>query len=463
MTSQTQRDHLRWRHRPFPELVRLAWPIGVSMLSYSVMTLADTLFVGRLGASSLAGVSLGGVFAFTLLCFGFGLLRSVKVLVSQAVGAGQEGRIAGLVGAGLTIAVVLGMANVVLGWLGAGLLAHISSSAAAAAQAEAYVQVRVVGAPMALAAVALREARYGTGDAKTPMRAAVVANLANIALDYVLIDVLELGVAGAAWASVAAHVIDCGWLARAQGWAAMGLGRGAWRSVGAVWRLGVPIGLQMLLEVSAFTVLTAIFSAMSEVDVASHQIALVAVHFSFLPALALGEAASVLAGQAIGARQSALVAVVARRALWAALAYTGFCGVVFALAARPIAMAFSDDPAIIATTTHLLYVAAAFQLFDGASIVARCVLRGTGDVRYAAAVSVLLAWVTTPPLAVALGFGLGMGAVGGWVGLCVEIMLSAGVLWWRLERGGWHAAARRAREQLDAPPPSSGRLQPATS
>ncbi|MBW2453009.1 MAG: MATE family efflux transporter [Deltaproteobacteria bacterium] len=427
------------------------------------MTLADTLFVGRLGASALAGVSLGGVFVFTLLCFGFGLLRSVKVLVSQAVGAQQDHRVAGFVGAGLVIAVVLGVANIGVGWLGSGLLAHISSSAEAAVQTEVYVKVRVLGAPLALAAVALREARYGTGDTKTPMRAALVANLVNIVLDYGFICGLGWGVAGAAWGSVAAHCIDFAWLARAQGRATMGLGRRAWKSVGAVWRLGVPIGLQMVLEVSAFAVLTAIFSAMSEVDVASHQIALVAVHFSFLPALALGEAASVMAGQAIGARHGELVAVVARRALWAALAYTGLCGVVFAAAARPIATAFTDDPAIIETTTNLLYVAAAFQLFDGASIVARCVLRGTGDVRFAAVVSVVLAWVTTPPLAMALGFGLGMGAVGGWVGLSVEIMLSAAVLWWRLERGGWQSAARKTREQFDAPPPSSGRLQPATS
>jgi MATE family multidrug resistance protein len=386
MTSQTQREHLRWKQRPFPELVRLAWPIGVSMLSYSVMTLADTLFVGRLGASSLAGVSLGGVFAFTLLCFGFGMLRSVKVLVSQALGAGQDHRIQGLVGAGLIIALVLGGATMALGLIGSSFLAQVSASPAAARQAELYVDVRVLGAPLALGAVALREARYGTGDAKTPMRAALLANLVNIVLDYGFICELGWGVAGAAAASVVAHGVDFAWLARAQGRAGMGLSLQALASVRAVWSLGVPIGLQMLLEVSAFTVLTAIFSSMSEVDVASHQIALVAVHFSFLPALALGEAASVLVGQAIGARQEGLVPVVARYALWAALLYTGLCGVVFAVAARPIAMAFTDDGSIVNATVKLLYVAAAFQLFDGASIVARCVLRGTGDVRFAAVV-----------------------------------------------------------------------------
>ena len=79
---------LSWEQRPLRALLRLAGPIAISMLSYSVMTLVDTLVVGRLGAASLAGVGLGGMVAFALLCFWFGLLRGTKTLVAQAVGAG---------------------------------------------------------------------------------------------------------------------------------------------------------------------------------------------------------------------------------------------------------------------------------------------------------------------------------------------------------------------------------------
>src|SRR6185436_7449300 len=80
---------LPWEARPGRELVLLAWPIAVSTISYSVMTLVDTLLVGRLGAAQLAGVGLGGTAAFVLLCFSFGLLRGAKTLVAQSVGAGR--------------------------------------------------------------------------------------------------------------------------------------------------------------------------------------------------------------------------------------------------------------------------------------------------------------------------------------------------------------------------------------
>jgi MATE family multidrug resistance protein len=259
---------------------------------------------------------------------------------------------------------------------------------------------------------------------------------------------------------VAATAIDAGLLAWAQRRDGMpfGLDERALAEVRPLWRLGVPLGLQMLLEVGAFALLTGIFASMSEIDVAAHQIALQVAHFSFLPAFALGEAASVLAGQAVGAKSYRLVKVVARKTLWVAAIYTGFCGLVFAALPRVIAGAFTDDALLIDTTVKLLYVAAIFQIFDGANIVARSILRGTGDVRFPALVSVAVVWITTPPLAIALGYGLGMGVLGGWIGLCVEIIVGALILWRRLETNGWLGAARRSQRELDGV--DSG-LQPA--
>ena len=80
---------LEWEDRKLNELIRLAWPITVSTLSYSIMTLVDTLLVGHLGPAELAGVGMGGTAAFAVLCFSFGMIRGIKTLVSQAVGAGR--------------------------------------------------------------------------------------------------------------------------------------------------------------------------------------------------------------------------------------------------------------------------------------------------------------------------------------------------------------------------------------
>jgi MATE family multidrug resistance protein len=449
MNTQEQRERLRWKKRPFAELVRLAWPIVVSMLSYSMMTLVDTLFVGRLGSSALAGVGLGGVALFSLICFAFGLLRATKVLIAQAVGAGRAGEVRAHVGAAVLCAIALGVLVAGLGQLLALLLPLLASSAEAGRLASTYLGIRVLGAPLACLAVALREARYGVGDSRSAMGAALGANVVNIGLDALFIWGLGLGVAGAAWASVIAHGVEATLLAVVQGRVGFGLRLARRTHLAELLRLGTPIGLELVLNVAAFAALVSIIARASEVDLAAHQIALQLSHFSFLPAMALGEAACVLAGQAVGSGDERLVRIVARHTLWAAGTYTTLCGLIYLAAGPLLVSAFTTDPAVQLVAVKLLVIAAVFQPLDGAHVAARCVLRGTGDVRFTAFVTIGFAWLVTPPLALWLGHGLSWGAVGGWIGLGIEIGLGAAALWWRLERGGWRRHAAIARERLD--------------
>jgi MATE family multidrug resistance protein len=424
--------------------VRLAWPIAVSTLSYSVMTLVDTLFVGRLGASALAGVGLGGVAAFSVLCFGFGVLRGVKVLVSQAVGAGRRERAQTWLAGGLLLAAVLGVAMLAVGRVVAGHLHLLADSAASGAHAESYTSVRLLGAPVVLAYVALREHRYGLGDTRSPMVATIAGNVVNVALDWLLIVELDHGVAGAAWASLGGHGVELtllAWLGRG----GLSMRRVTWAELRELWSVGLPTGLQFWLEVGSFALLTAIVASLGDRQLAAHQIALQVVHFSFLPTMALAEAGSVLAGQAVGAGEVRLVKRVARYALVAVVGYTALCTVVLVLGSPLIASAFTSDAALQATTVGLLWMAAVFQVSDGAAIVARGVLRGTGDVRFPAVVGIAVAWAFTPPLAWWLGRELGLGALGGWIGLSLELTAAAVIFWWRLERLGWLGHARRAR------------------
>ncbi len=177
---------------------------------------------------------------------------------------------------------------------------------------------------------------------------------------------------------------------------------------------------------------------------ASHQIALQVIHFSFLPAFAVAEAGSVLAGQAVGAGQYALVTRVARGALGITGVYTAAWSLLLTFGSGLLVSGFTPDAEVVSTATRLLHVAAVFQIFDGANMVARCALRGAGDVRYAAIVGVLTSWLTTPTLAWLLGHYYRLGAFGGWLGLCMEIIVGAAILWWRLERRGWLASAELA-------------------
>ncbi len=441
---------LSWEHKPVRELIRLSWPITLSTLSYSLMTLVDTLLVGGLGAAQLAGVGLGGTAAFALLCFSFGLLRGVKTLVAQAVGAGKREEIGSYLAAALVMAGGISLLTVVAGEIVATLLTRISATAAAGEAAATYLRWRILGAPAVLAYVALREVRYAQGDARSPMRATVIANGVNIALAYTFIFHLDLGVAGAGMATAIAHFVEVGVLALRQREHRDRLRGLQARHLRELWQVGLPTGIQFTLEIGAFSILAALIAALSEVQMAAHQIALQVIHFSFLPAYAVAEAASVLAGQAVGADRDELVLRVARIALWVTGIYTAAWTILLALGSPLIVAGFRSGDEVARYAVRLLHVAAVFQLFDGANIVARAVLRGAGDVKYAAWVGVISSWLFTPPLTWILGWKLGLGAFGGWLGLLAEIICGALLLWWRLERRTWKPAAEEARVRLRA-------------
>lgn len=439
---------LSWSERPGRELLRLAWPITVSTLSYATMTLASTAFVASVGADELAGVGLGAVVGFALLCFGIGLLRGAKTLVSQAVGAGRRELIPELLGGALGIALALGILAMIVGHIIAPWLVAFSASPRAGHFAAEFLAIRSLGAPLVLLYVAIREARYGEGDTRGPMRASLAANAVNILADIVFILGLDLGVEGAALATILGSLTELcvlGWPLRAQ------LRRVTWRAsaVRAVWAQGVPNGLQFLMEVGVFLILTIMIARMSAVDGAAHQMVLHLINVSFLPAHALAEAAAVLVGNAVGAGKDALVPRVAKRALLISSVYSGACVVAFVLLGGTVIRAMAaGDAALAERATMLVHVGTAFLVADAANVIARGVLRGASDVRYAAIVGIATSWVTTPPLAWLFGMHLGLGAVGGWVGLAIEIFAGAALFWLRVLRGGWRPAAAAARRAI---------------
>ncbi len=448
MSASASNTVLSWSERPGRELLRLAWPITISTLSYATMTLASTAFVARVGSDELAGVGLGAVVGFAILCFGVGLLRGGKTLVSQAVGADRRDRLPELLGAALAIAVSLGVLGILVAQVAAPIVATLSASPRAGQFASVYLSVRLLGAPLMLAYAALREASYGVGDTRTPMRAAIAGNAMNIALDAVLILGLGWGVAGAALATIAGNATELlvlGWPM----WPKLRAARLRVASIKALWREGVPNGLQFVMEVGAFLLLTIMVARMSAVDGAAHQLVMHLINVSFLPAHALAEATAVLVGQAVGANRDDLVKRIAYRALSIGAAYSGVCVVVYASLGSVITSAMAAGDTVLAERSLvLLHVGLAFLTADAANVIARGALRGASDVRYAAVVGIITSWVTTPPLAYLLGIHWGLGVMGGWIGLAIEITAGSLIFWLRVRHGGWRPAAAAARRAL---------------
>ncbi len=433
------------------ELVTLAWPIAAALLGNVAMGLVDTKLAGGLGPSALAGVGVGTVFMYLAYNVVFGLMRGVSVRTAHALGEGRPDDGFAYARAGIVLGVLLGFVVMIACRDISPVLAFVGADPSLAPYARDFLAAVTLGAPATCALAALVQHRRGMSDARVPMITGIAGNVVNAVLAWALIyghlGLPALGVRGAGLATATADVLALLALgalflrderrARAR---ATTLPLGLRRAMRDVADLGVPTGAQFGVEMLAFATFTAVLSGISKEEMASHQIALAVIRVSFLPGVAVSEAASVLVGQALGRRRLPEADLVVRKALRLAVVFMAACGLVFALAGGALAGLFTADGAVVGITRRLLLVAAFFQILDAVNIVLRGALRGAKDVRVTAFIGILVVWACVPTAAYVLGKLLGLGALGGWLGFVGETTIGATLFWRRWSRGAWRKA-----------------------
>ena len=423
------------------EVAHVAWPIVVSMLSYTAMGVVDTLVVGWLGVTELAAVGLATTAVFLINSFFLGTLHGVKVIASQSTGAGHHDCAVRAGWQGAMVAIPFGLLVVSLAALDGWIFALMGGPQHVQEAAREYFAVRVLAAPSWYLAIALSDYFQGTGDTRTPMRMNLLVNALNVVLDVVLVfgvgPIPSFGIAGAAWATVIASVVGM-----------VVIGTAFVRRVGAkpevdfdlmrrVLRVGSPIGVKYTLHIAGFTVFTAIVARMGEVELAANQIALKVISISFLPGAGIGEAATVLAGQYLGARCYAGLRRSVHNALLLSIGVMGAFGVAFVVGPHWLAGIFTSDARVIELTTDLLMLAAVFQVFDAIEMTVSGALNGAGQTRFTMWVSIGGAWLVLVPLSLLLGLVLEMGALGAWLALTVQIIVMSVITSWRFHQEPW--------------------------
>jgi MATE family multidrug resistance protein len=412
------------------------------MLSYTFMGIADTFMVARIGTTEIAAVGLGMTATFTLTCFGLGLLNAVKVVASQAFGAGNPARSREAAYQGMFIAVVTGLVVLGLTPLSGPILALMGARNGVMVMGAEYFQLRLLGVLPMFLSIAAFGYFQGLGDTRTPMRITVVANLVNVGLDVVLIFGLgpfpEMGTTGAAVATAVAFGLQGGAavLVLVRSGRTLDFQRRPFRLKGSreLLRLGLPMGMQWFLEVIGWAAFAGFVARQGEVHLAAHTIAIRVISVSFLVGHGIGEGASILTGQAVGARQEGVARRVARRATYLCLGVMGACGLAFVFFGTQIIGFFRPGPEVLDTAVSLLLIAAAFQLFDAVVVVKTGVLNGAGDTRFVMFVGVAIAWTILVPFGYLLCNGAGYGAPGAWWAILLELLVLAAVLAWRWER-----------------------------
>jgi MATE family multidrug resistance protein len=431
------------------ELVALAWPIMTAMAGETVMGLVDTKLVGGLGPAALGGVGVAMTIVFLGYMVVFGVMRGVKVCVAHAVGEGRSHQGARYAQAGIALGLVAGTLFGLCARDAGPLFRAVGIDTALVPYAETFLRAFTLGAPGSAVVSALVQHRQATSDARTPMFVGLTGNVINALLGWALIyghaGLPALGVRGGAYATATTEWLEAAALVallvrdarRAGTWARARAELPMSRALREITALGLPTGIQFGSETLAFATFTALLGAMGAEQIAAHQVALAIVRASFLPGAAVGEAASVMVGQALGRRSLVDADRATRAAVALAVAFMALCGVVFAVAGGVIVRAFTDDAPVARVARTLLWIAAAFQVLDATSMVLRGALRGAKDVRVPAFIGVAVVWTCVPTAALLLGRWAGWGSAGGWCGFLAETGVGAVLFTWRWKRGAW--------------------------
>ena len=429
----------------------LAWPVIVENLLQTAVGMVDLLMVSRLGAAAIAGVGIGTQILFVIFMSIGALAISTTALVARRTGERRPAEASRVLKQSVLLA--LG-AGVLLALCGVPAAEHIvrllGAESTVVTLGGSYLRITFLFSGFLIASFVLGAGLRGVGDSRKPMLAAMLINVVNIALDYVLIfghlGFPALGVEGAAWAAAIGRSAGAAALAvfllRASSRQRLSLlGREGWRpDLGIIKRLmqiGLPSLIEGLSRSSGFLMFSTIVIGLGTTVFAAQRVVFALMSLSFMPGFAFGIAASALTGQALGAERPDR----ARRATWfavrSALLWMGSLAVLFFAGGPWLVRLFTGDPEIVRVGAEALRVLALGQPFFAFSMVLAGALRGAGDTRFPMLVSGLSMWVVRLPLAWWFALGLGWGLPGAFASFALGSAIEAAVMTWRYRRGHW--------------------------
>jgi MATE family multidrug resistance protein len=436
-----------WRAE-LAQTVRLAVPMALTQLGQIVMMTTDLVLIGRLGDAALAAAALAHTVLFAAFTVGMGLVSAVAPLASQAYGARQPRMVRRALRVGLWAAVILGVPMTLVQFWGEDILLALGQQPHSAALAGRYLSGIAWCLVPGWTYIALRSFMGAVNRPEPALWITLAAIPINAMLAYGLIHgtfglpALDLKGAGLATAFVnVGMAIAAVWIAYTcrpfKKYRVLGrFWRPDWRLFAKLVVVGLPISGALLMEYGLFAAAALLMGRISTSAVAAHQIALQTAALLYMVPFGIALAGTVRVGHAAGRRDSPATRRAGFVAIGLAAGFMAVMVVVIGLARNVIPLIFLGTEApqsadTIALAAVLLVLGSSFFISDGLQTAAGGALRGLNDTRVPLLFSALSFWGVGFVSCVWLGFSMGLGAIGVWIGLSIGTAVYAGLLVWR--------------------------------
>ena len=436
----------------------LAWPLILTNVSQSLIQATDVLMLGRVGARTLAAAQLGVNLFVAFLIFGMGLVMAASPMMAKQLGMRRHSvrDVRRTVRQALWSATAITLPVWLILWYTEPILVAMGEEPSLSADAGRFAHTLQWAMLPALYYLVLRSfvaALERPGWSLVVGLGGVACNaLVNYSLIFGHFGLPALGLTGAGIGTTTTNIFMflamagiVTWHARFRRYHLFGrFWRPDWERFRAVWRLGLPIAVTLALEITVFNAAVFLMGLIGAESVAAHAIALQCAALTFMVPLGLSQAVTVRVGLAFGRRDRDGIA----RAGWTAFAlgvsFMALMAVIMLSFPRSLVSLFLDpaDPAnaaVIPLAISFLFVAALFQIFDGAQAVGAGMLRGLHDTKVPMAYAAAGYWLIGLSVGVWLAFYRGWQGVGIWIGLAVGLAIVAVLMiarWLRRDRLG---------------------------
>ena len=415
----------------------LAYPVMISMLGQVMTGVADSVMVGRIGATPLAASSFANIFFTLPLFFGVGVSYAITPLVAEAHGANNSNSIIETLRNGFLINIIIGVIMVILIFSIEKTLYHMSQPEDVVTLAIPYLKIVAISIIPTMIFQTFRQ--FGEGLHRTRMAMVIVisCNLINILLNYLLIyghwGFPSMGLNGAGLATLIARILMAVCMALYIYYGSyftayrggFSLGGYSRKLINKMLHIGIPAGTQFLFEAGAFGFSAVMMGWIGTTALAAHQIAINLATISYMTTSGLGAAATIRVAHFLGQKDISTM----RRVGFVMIAMAAFImalwAVLFIVGKRFLPELYISEEAVLQMAAPLMIIAGFFQMSDGMQVVCAGALRGLQDVKVPSLLIFVAYWVIALPLGYWLAFKMDYGANGVWIGLLIGLTVTA--------------------------------------
>lgn len=431
------------------QVKHLATPALIEMVLISFVGVADMIMVGRLGPEAIAAVGLSNQPVF----FAQGIFQALNVgttaLVARLFGADLKQDASDTARQSLAVTILLGFLVSGLGYLlTPWIIAAMGAEVEVLPLGITYMRIISLGFLFNVVSMVSSSILRGAGDTRTPMTVNLTANFVNVVGNYLLIyghfGFPRLGIAGAAIATALAHAVASMLflMVLITGRSVIqvelqGRYRPDWDILGRVFNIGFPAAIEQVIFRGGQLTFVRIVSSFGTSVFAAHQIGANILSLSFMPGQAFGIAATTLVGQGLGAENPDLAergALIARRL---GMMFSTTIALIMFFFGRHIAALYTSDPDVIQKTAMVLKIIGIVQPAQSTQFILSGGLRGAGDTRWPLYATFLGIWGMRVMGGYFLAVQLGLGLIGAWMGMALDQLTRASVIFYRFRKGGW--------------------------